>query len=170
MLRSPVLAAANGGTTPPVHRPAPRWEPGAPGGGLGRRLAPPALLAGAAGAGIASTLSHGMAIGALAALAVMAWVWTRPAGAPSLGSVVPPRPAGIDRGLALPLLRPSEALLLLVGGALAARSLARWRTGSLPAGRLDRVEASMLLLAVTSSAVPLLWVTPRPPPLPHADP
>src|SRR4051794_11758232 len=169
MLRSPVLAAANGGTTPPVHRPAPRWEPGAPGGGLGRRVAPPALLAGAAGAGIASTLSHGMAIGALAALAVMAWVWTRPAVAAYLVIVVTPLTAGIDRGLALPLLRPSEALLLLVGGALAARSLARWRTGSLPAGRLDRVEASMLLLAVTSSAVPLLWMTLRQRPITNDD-
>lgn len=139
------------------------------GGARGRRLLVPVILVGAAGAGIVSTIDHRMAVGALAAAAVMAWVWARPAVAAYLVITVTPLTAGIDRGLALPVFRPSEALALLVGAALAARGLARWRTGRVPALRLDRVEVSMLLLAVTSSVVPLLWMTLRQRPISHDD-
>jgi hypothetical protein len=102
-----------------------------------------------------------MALGACLALALMAWVCARPALAAYLLIGVTPLTAGIDRGLAVPLFRPSEALALLVGGALAARGVARLRTGGFPTLRLDRVELSMILLAVTSSVVPLLWMTVR---------
>jgi hypothetical protein len=145
----------------PVRPWAPRWDPGPPTGVLGQRLLVPALLLAAVAAGILSTLSHMMAIAALAALAVVAWVWARPAVAAYLVIVVTPLTAGIDRGLAIPVFRPSEALALLVGGALAARGMVRWRSGAVPTIRLDRVEAAMVLLAVTSSIVPLLWMTVR---------
>ena len=55
---------------------------------------------------------------------------------------ITPLTAGIDRGLAIPLLRPSEAVAALVGGTLAARGLLGWRTGRLPRPRLDRVGLS----------------------------
>jgi hypothetical protein len=68
---------------------------------------------------------------------------------------------GVDRGLILPLLRPSEALGLLLGGALLARGLIRLGTGHRPSFRLSTVDATILLLAFTSSVLPLLWMIAR---------
>jgi hypothetical protein len=171
MARVSLLAstAAHAGAASPTHAPVPRWEPGSLNGSLGQWLLVPVFLLGAAAAGMLSTLSHRTTVAALAGLAVMAWVWARPAVAAYLVIGVTPLTAGIDRGLALPLFRPSEALALLVGLALASRGLARWRAGRLPVMRLDRVEASMLLLAVTSSVVPLLWMTVRQREITHDD-
>ena len=111
--------------------------------------------------GGASTLDYRAALGAclVASFVAAIWVW------PVLGAyvliVATPLTAGIDRGLAIPVFRPSEALALLIGGTLVARGLTRLRTGHLPRLRLSRVELSIVLLAVTSSFVPLLWMLAR---------
>lgn len=68
---------------------------------------------------------------------------------------------GIDRGSVLPLLRPSEALGLLLGGALLTRGFIRLGTGRQLSFRFSTVDASILLLALTSSVLPLLWMTAR---------
>jgi hypothetical protein len=108
-----------------------------------------------------STFDHGVAIGACVVASFVAAVWVWPAiGAYAL-IVVTPLTAGIDRGLAIPFFRPSEALALLIGGTVAARGLARLRTGHVPRFRPSRVELSIFLLAVTSSFVPLLWMLAR---------
>ncbi len=68
---------------------------------------------------------------------------------------------GLPRGLALPLLRPSEALQLLVTGAgvaLVGIGLVngrRWRV------RLSRSEWWLLAMTATASVVPLLWLMAR---------
>jgi hypothetical protein len=102
-----------------------------------------------------------LALGLAVLLALAAWVWARPAVAAYLLIALTPVTAGINRGSALPVLRPSEAIALVLGVTLAARGLVRLRTGQMPKLRLDRLELSLVLLAVTSSLVPLLWMAVR---------
>jgi len=89
------------------------------------------------------------------------WVWIRPAVAAYLLIALTPLTAGIDRGRVLPVLRPYEALALVVGGALAVRGVVMMRTRDITSLRLGRVELSMVLMALTSSVVPLLWMAVR---------
>jgi len=144
---------------------------------LERRLIPgqtsPWLVAGgiltALLVGGLSTLDHRMALGAclVASFIAALWVW------PAIGAyaliIATPLTAGIDRGLAIPVFRPSEALALLIGGTLAVRGLTRLRAGHLPRLRLSRVELAIVLLAVTSSIVPLVWMLARQHPITQDD-
>jgi hypothetical protein len=68
---------------------------------------------------------------------------------------------GIDRGVVMPVLRPSEALLAAVCAGLVARGCAELMRGASPVVRLTRVDWSVLLLATTGSAIPLLWMVAR---------
>jgi hypothetical protein len=128
----------------------------------------PALL-GAAAVATASALFPLQALIALPVLVIIACVWKWPALAAYLVIAITPLTAGINRGAALPVLRPHEALAFLVGIALASRGLAQLRTGQLPRLRLGRVELSMLLLAVCSSLLPLWQMTVRQRPISNDD-
>jgi putative peptidoglycan lipid II flippase len=125
-----------------------------------RWVAGPALAAAVAAGGLCA-LRPRLALLIVALLALAAFVWVRPALAAGLIIVLTPVIAGINRGSALPVLRPNEALALVLGATLATRGLVRLRTGQMPGLRLDRLELSLLLMAVTSSLVPLLWMTVR---------
>jgi hypothetical protein len=103
------------------------------------------------------------------ALAVIVCVSIRPALGGYLVVGLTPLTAGIDRGHAIPLLRPSEALALSVGIALTARALLRWRSGSLPRWRPSRVEWALIFMAVSNSVVPILWMTARQQPVSQDD-
>lgn len=118
-------------------------------------------LAGAIGVGAATALGPLNALAAAAVVALVAFIWVRPALGAYLLIGVTPLIVGVSRGVAVPLLRPNEVLALIVGFALATRALAQLQTGQRPRLRLDRVEVSMLLLAVFSSAAPLAWMTLR---------
>jgi hypothetical protein len=117
------------------------------------------LLATAVGAG--SALGPLKALLALPLVVVVACVWRWPAVAAYLVIGLTPLTAGINRGAALPLVRPNEAVALLVGFAIATRAIAQLRTGRVPALRIDRVEISIVLLAITTSVVPLAWMALR---------
>src|SRR5438552_17653811 len=123
-----------------------------------RWLLGPALI-------VAALLAAGSALGPLRALlavpvlVVVVCVWKWPALAAYLVIGLTPVAAGINRGAALPLLRPNEALALFLGVVLATRAIAQLRTGQLPKPRLGAVEVSMALLAVCSSVLPLWWMT-----------
>jgi hypothetical protein len=65
---------------------------------------------------------------------------------------------GIDRGMAIPVLRPSEVLLVLVCVGLLVRGVVRTAGGSFRRPTLDILDRSLLLLAFTSSVVPVLWL------------
>jgi hypothetical protein len=134
----------------------------------GRWLIVPALLA-AAGVGAMTTLGPLKALGGLAVLAVVVCVWRWPALGAYLAIGLTPLTAGLQLGKAAPLIRPNEAVDLLVGATLAARGLAMARTGQLPRIRLNRVELAMLLMAVSNSVVPLLWLTVRQEPITQDD-
>jgi hypothetical protein len=68
---------------------------------------------------------------------------------------------GIDRGRVVPFFRPNEALALAIGSALIGRGVVSLRHGRLLRPRIDAVDVAMVLLAVTSSILPLLWMLAR---------
>jgi hypothetical protein len=133
-----------------------------------RWLLGPAVVI-AVGVGAGSALAPVQALLVLPLIAVVACVWKWPALAAYLLIGLTPLIGGISRGAALPLLRPNEALAVLVGVALATRGIVLLRTGQVPKLRLDRVEVSMVLLAVFSSIVPLWWMTLRQVPITGDD-
>lgn len=121
----------------------------------------PGLLIGAVAVGAASTYSVKLALAGAVAAGLVALVWARPAVGAYLVIALTPLTVGIDRGLAIPVLRPNEALDLLVGATLAVRGLVRARTGGLGRLRISRLEWSLVAMAVCSSVVPLLWMLAR---------
>jgi hypothetical protein len=118
-------------------------------------------LVAAAAAAAGSALVPLQALLALPLLLLVACIWKWPALAAYLVIGLTPFTAGINRGAALPVLRPNEALALFVGVALVSRGLFQLRTGQLPKLRFDRVDVSMVLLAVCGSLLPLWQMTVR---------
>jgi murein biosynthesis integral membrane protein MurJ len=94
-------------------------------------------------------------------LGVGAWVFARPAVAAYLLIFLTPLTAGIDRGTVLPVLRPNEALAVVVGVALAVRWVVTLRTGSVRMPRLNKLDGALIGLAVCSSILPLLMMLAR---------
>jgi hypothetical protein len=82
---------------------------------------------------------------------------------------VTPLVAGMDRGLVIPVLRPNEALLVLVAAGLLARGVTRAARGSLPRLAVDATDRSILLLALASSVLPLAWMVARGQPIAQDD-
>jgi hypothetical protein len=82
-----------------------------------------------------------------------------------------PLVAGLDRGLVVPLLRPHEALAALVVVGLVAHVVLRAAVQEPARLRLSfgRVDAAILLLAVTSSVVPLIVMVVRQRPIVQDD-
>jgi hypothetical protein len=138
---------------------------------LGRRptgwLAAVAVLA-ALAAGAATTLGPLAAVGGVLLLAVAACVWRWPVIAAYVVIGLTPLTTGLAVNF-LPLVRPNEALDLLVGGVLAVRGLVRLRAGALPRLRVGRVELAIVAMAVANSAIPLLWMTVRQEPITSDD-
>jgi hypothetical protein len=69
--------------------------------------------------------------------------------------------AGIDRGTLLPVLRPNEALLLLVAVPLVVRALAAMSSGAGSHIRVTALDWGLLAIAVCSSVTPLSWMVLR---------
>lgn len=140
--------------------PASRWEQRLLRSVSSRWLIAPTLLAALALAAM-SVLKPLSVVGALLVLALMACVWRWPPLAAYLAIGLTPLTVSLNLGHALPLIRPNEAIDLLLGAALVTRGLAVVRSGKLPRLRLTRVEAAMVAMAVTNSVVPLLWMAAR---------
>jgi hypothetical protein len=127
------------------------------------------FLAIAVGVGAASVVRPRLALIICLGLVVIACVCAWPALGGYLVIGLTPLTAGIDRGHAVPVLRPSEAIALAVGTALAARALTRWRSGAAPRVRLSRIELAIVLMALSNSVVPMLWMTARQQPITQDD-
>jgi putative peptidoglycan lipid II flippase len=140
-----------------VSAPVGRWRPA---GGWGRGAAMAAgLFAAACLAGAAITVvPAAMLLLGLVAVLLLTAVAVRPAFGVYLLLAVTPLVAGIDRGLAIPVLRPNEALLVLVGCGLLTRGVVRSAGGSPLRLTFAAIDLPVLALAFTSSVVPLLWM------------
>ena len=152
----------------PLMVPAGRWDQRLLRPVSSRWLIGPTLLA-AAGIAAVSVLKPAVAIAALLVLAVMACVWRWPPVAAYLAIGLTPLTVTLNLGHALPLIRPNEAIDLLLGAALATRGLALARSGELPRIRLTRVELAMVLMAAANSVVVLLWMAVRQQPVSQDD-
>jgi hypothetical protein len=126
-------------------------------------------LLGAIGVGAGTALWPLQTMAAAAVIGVVVLIWVRPALGAYLLIGVTPLIVGISRGVAVPLLRPNELMALIIGFALVTRALVQLRTGQFPKLRLDRVEVSMVLLAIFSSVVPLAMMTLRQQPITTDD-
>jgi hypothetical protein len=118
---------------------------------------------------VVSVLKPTAAVAGLLALAVMACVWRWPPLAAYLAIGLTPLTVSLSLGHFLSLLRPNEAIDVLLGAALAARGLTLARSGELPRIRPTRVELAMVLMAVSNSVIPLLWNTIRQQPISQDD-
>jgi hypothetical protein len=137
--------------------------------GAQARLAVPAAVAVAAGAGAAAAWGDWFVPAGLAVLGLLAVVWSRPHVAAYVLLFLTPFLVGVERGRLVPVVRLHEALLVLLGTIV----LARLAVLRLPRGgvvlRLNRIDAAILLLALTSSVLPLLWLVARGRPVSQED-
>jgi putative peptidoglycan lipid II flippase len=120
-----------------------------------------ALLLGCAAIGALAAYRTKYALAALILIAIFALVMTRPAVVAYLLIFLTPLIVGINAGALIPLLRPNEALIALFGLAIGARWLVRVRAGDRTWPRIDRVDLTMIALAVTSSILPLMMMVAR---------
>jgi hypothetical protein len=118
------------------------------------RLAPIGIVALATGLVL---VTGSLAIGAVAAIAVMVVVAMRPSVGAYIYLGATPLVAGISRDLFLPVLRPHEALLALIVGGLLLRGVARMLAGHRYAPVLSRVDIAVVVLALTGSLLSLIW-------------
>jgi hypothetical protein len=139
--------------------------------GWRRALATIALLGVACAVGAAVTVvSPSLLLVGLVALLLIAVVAVHPPTAAYVLIGVTPLVAGMDRGLVIPLLRPNEALLVLVATGLVTRGVVRAAgAGSLPELAFGATDRSILLLAFTSSVLPLAWMAARGQPIAQDD-
>ena len=137
----------------------PRTDPEA--GEPSRSLAAGSLTCLAVGAGLAAGVAPEAALAGAAVVVLVVLVALRPVSAAYLWLGATPLIVGIDRGTALPVLRPNEALLLLLIGTLAARWLVLLWLGRAGRPKLGALDAWFFLLALTGAALPLLWVLAR---------
>jgi peptidoglycan biosynthesis protein MviN/MurJ (putative lipid II flippase) len=128
----------------------------------------PVLLA-AAAAGAMTAFRPREALAAVATAVIVGCVWRWPVLAAYLAIGLTPLTVSLNLGGALRLIRPNEAIDLLMGATLAARGLVMARTGELPRIRLDRIELAMVLMAVSNSVIPLLWMMVRQEPITQDD-
>jgi hypothetical protein len=99
-----------------------------------------------------------IAVAALAGVALVGAVALRPELAAYVLVASTPLVVGMNRGAVLPLLRPNEAVLLLVVAGLGLRFVVRWLRGEQLEFGFTRIHAVLVVLAATGSVTPLLWM------------
>jgi murein biosynthesis integral membrane protein MurJ len=109
------------------------------------------------------------AVVAAITIGLAGWVMTRPAAAAYLLIFFTPLIVGISAGSVIPLLRPNEALIALLGAAIGLRWLFGLRTGEFRWPRMDRVDITLIALGVTSSVLPLTMMLVRQRPITKDD-
>jgi hypothetical protein len=126
------------------------------------RLSPIAgiLLAAAAGAAIPLAPPKLIVLG-IAACVVIGSVAIHPPLAAYALIAITPLVAGIDRGRLVPVLRPAEALAILLAAGLVLGWLMRRDTTAASPWHFTRLDGALLALAVLSSVVPLAWMLAR---------
>lgn len=102
-------------------------------------------------------LSPIVGLGALAGIVIFGTVVSEPALAAYYFLGFTPLLAGFERGSVLPVIRPTEALLVLLFLAVSTRSLSDGLQHRLPQYVISRLDKTIFAMAVLSSIVPLFW-------------
>jgi hypothetical protein len=97
----------------------------------------------------------------IVAVATMAVVALRPRYGAYLLIAMTPLFVGINRGSAIPVLRPTEALAALVGAGLAVRGVSLALARGVPRIRPTSIDVALVVLAVASSVLPIMWMVAR---------
>ncbi len=111
-------------------------------------------------AGIAAAGSATLTIAGLLGVLLVAAAYWRPPLAAYLLLAGTPLLAGVARGV-VPVLRPHEALGLLLGAGVALRALTQVAGGHPLPLRWTRLDTALVLLATAGSFLPLLWMLAR---------
>lgn len=128
-------------------------------GDVGLVLAVAAVAVGLAP--VAVTVPLPVLVLALAAIGLVTLAYAHPPAAAYLVIGATPLLAGLTRDAYLPLLRPHEALGVLLGAGVALRALTQVAAGHRLPWRLTRIDGALLLLVAASSVLPLLWLAVR---------
>ena len=136
---------------------------------LRRRELDAALLLAPVAVGALAGVKVKYAVLAVIVIGTIGWVIARPAVAAYLLIFLTPLVVGINAGAVIPVLRPNEALIVLFGAAVGLRWLAGVRTGDIRWPRMDRVDASLIALGVTTSVLPLMMMVVRQRPISADD-
>ncbi|MGA9831848.1 MAG: lipid II flippase MurJ [Trebonia sp.] len=136
---------------------------------LRRRQLDAFLLLGIMAVGALAGIKIKYAVFAVICVGLVGWVLTRPPVAAYLLIFVTPLVAGISGGSVVPLIRPNEALMVLLGAAIGLRWLAGLRTGGIRWPRVGSVEVAVIALGVTTSLVPLAMMLVRQRPITEVD-
>jgi len=156
----------------------PRWLPGGPAAAKARQALGPmlrrrqidvVLLLGCLAVGALGAVKVKYAVAAVIAIGLIGWVMFRPAIGAYLLIFLTPLVVGVNAGKFVPLLRPNEVLMILVGVGVGLRRLAGVRTGEARWPRPDLVDASIVALCITSSALPLGMMVVRQRPISQDD-
>jgi hypothetical protein len=126
-----------------------------------RRLLDGALLLAPVGVGVLLNVKVKYALLGVAVLAIIALVIARPVIAAYSLVLLTPLVVGINAGAVVPVLRPNEALMVLFAMAIGLRWLGGLRSGGLRWPAVDRVDATIIALGITSSALPLAMMVVR---------
>lgn len=136
---------------------------------LRRRELDAVLLLGIVAVGALAGVKIKYAVFAVVCAGLVGWVMARPAVAAYLLIFVTPLVVGISGGSVVPLIRPNEALIALLGAAIGLRWLTRLRSGGFRWPRMDRVDITLIVLGVTSSLLPLATMLVRQRPVTEDD-
>lgn len=136
---------------------------------LRRRQLDAFLLLGIMAVGALAGIKIKYAVFAVICAGLVGWVLTRPQVAAYLLIFVTPLVAGISGGSVVPLIRPNEALMVLLGLTIGLRWLAGLRTGGIRWPRVNSVEVTVVALGVTTSLVPLAMMLIRQRPITEVD-
>lgn len=120
-------------------------------------------------AGSAVVAAPTAALASGVALVLTVWAFIHPPVGAYVLVTTTPLIAGINRGDLFPVLRPHEAVALLIGAALVARGLVGMANGTPPRFRVRTTDASLLLLVCAGSLMPLLWLLVRGKPVASDD-
>jgi hypothetical protein len=117
-----------------------------------------AALCGAVAIAPLATASPDLAAAGVVAIVLAAAVAVHPPLAAYTVIALTPLIAGLNRGAAIPVLRPNEALVAVVAAGLIARLMLGGLAGRPIRVRLGRVDLAIIGLAVAGSVLPLLWM------------
>jgi hypothetical protein len=119
------------------------------------------LIIGCATAPLALLVPIPLLAAAAVALAVIVAVSLHPPLAAYLLITFTPLLAGLQRSSLIPLLRPHELLVVLVGTGLVVNGVGRLLSGQMERSSLRALDSAILLMAFTGSVLPLLWLLAR---------